>query len=428
MPAQKLTQEFVDQAKALPGMERTHYFDDEPPGFCLTVTKNGAKSFALQYRPRGKRASKRMTLQAGLKLKDARKQARVLSGVIANGGDPLADRRAERAAEEAKRTGRVVGSLKAITDDYFEREGKKLRTAGYRRHELERLVLPRLGKKQIGDISRADIIDLLDDIEDQNGPVMADRVLAYLRRVFNWYAARSDTFRSPIVRGMARTKPRQRRRKRVLSDIELRAIWQAAEMMRLQGIPEKKTPIAVGVFASLVQFLLLTACRRDEAANAVRSELVDGKFIIPPERYKTDQHLVVPLSASARDVLAKMPKIGKQWIFTTSGTHPFSGFSKAKAEFDKRVIEILRKDDPDAKLERWTIHDLRRTARTLMSRAKVDNDIAERCVGHARGDMQETYDMYSYLDERREAFEALAGLIARIVEPHDNLVDFPKAS
>ena len=93
---------------------------------------------------------------------------------------------------------------------------------------LRRLVLPKLGARQIGDITRSDITRLLDRVADENGAPMADHTLAYLRRVMSWHASRSDDFRSPIVRGMARTRPGQRRRQRVLSDNELRAAWRSA--------------------------------------------------------------------------------------------------------------------------------------------------------------------------------------------------------
>src|SRR5262249_58574581 len=94
---------------------------------------------------------------------------------------------------------------------------------------VERLVFPTLGARPIDDIGRSDIVRLLDKIEDASGPVMADRTLAYLRKVLNWHATRSDTFRSPIVRGMARTKPAERARDRILTDAEIRAIWRATE-------------------------------------------------------------------------------------------------------------------------------------------------------------------------------------------------------
>ena len=199
---------------------------------------------------------------------------------------------------------------------------------------FERHVLPKLGVAQIGDITRTDIVRLLDRIADKSGAPMADHVLAYLRRVMTWHASRSDDFRSPIVRGMARTRPSQRRRQRVLSDDEIRAVWRAAEA----------SPSAFGY---LVQFLLLTATRRTEAAAMRRSEVVGNDWIIPQERYKTGLELVIPLSPAAQAVLAAVPKIGKSgFVFTTDGKRPIGGFSKFKRAFDVKVLAELRKENP----------------------------------------------------------------------------------
>jgi len=239
---------------------------------------------------------------------------------------------------------------------------------------------------------------------------MADHVLAYLRRVMTWHASRSDDFRSPIVRGMARTKPSQLQRQRVLSDIELGAVWRAAEASR-------------SAFGSLVLFLLLTATRRNEAALMRRGEVVGDEWTIPQGRYKTGRELVIPLSPAAQTVLAAVPTVGKSgFVFTTDGKHPISGFSKFKRAFDVRVIAELRKHDPEAELPRWTLHDLRRTARSLMSRAGVSSDHAERCLGHVMGGVRGVYDRHAYLVEKRHAFAALAALVERIINPMENVV------
>jgi integrase len=225
-----------------------------------------------------------------------------------------------------------------------------------------------------------------------------------------WHASRSDDFRSPIVRGMARTRPSQRRRQRVLSDTEISAVWRAAEA----------SPSAFGY---LVQFLLLTATRRTEASGMRRSEIVGNDWIIPQERYKTGLELVIPLSSAAKAVLAAVPKIGKGGlVFTTDGKRPIGGFSKFKRAFDAKVLAELRKQIPEAELPRWTLHDLRRTARSLMSRARVPSDYAERCLGHVLPGVRGTYDRHGYLAEKRRAFAALMSLIARIVSQADNVV------
>jgi integrase len=396
----KLTPAFTAKAGAVPGTERTTYWDAAMPGFGLMVTATGHRSYVVQYRAAGR--SRRMHLKGGLTLTAARKEAKAILGTVAKGGDPLAARRKTERAE--------TDTLKAIVEEYLAREGHRLRTIRTRRASLQRHVLPKLGDRQIGDITRTDIVRLLDHISDKSGAPMADHVLAYLRRVMTWHTSRSDDFRSPIVRGMARTRPGQRRRQRVLSDDELRAVWWAAEASR-------------SAFGYLVQFLLLTATRRTEAAGIRRSELASDEWIIPQERYKTGLELAIPLSSAAQAVLASVPRIGPSgFVFTTDGKRPIGGFSKFKRKFDAKVLAELRAESPNAELPRWTLHDLRRTARSLMSRAGVPSDHAERCLGHVLPGIRGTYDRHEYLNEKRRAFEALAALIDRIVNPADNVV------
>jgi integrase len=174
-----------------------------------------------------------------------------------------------------------------------------------------------------------------------------------------------------------------------------------------------------------VQFILVTATRLREASDIRREELNGaGEWIIPAARYKGKRDHLIPLSQAAQAVLAKLPVIGRRgWFFTTNGEVPISGFSKAKRKFDERVLEELRKRDPEAQpLPRWTTHDLRRTARSLMSRAGVEPDHAERALGHVIGGIRGTYDRHQWKDEKRRAFDMLAQQIARILDPQDNIV------
>jgi integrase len=149
-----------------------------------------------------------------------------------------------------------------------------------------------------------------------------------------------------------------------------------------------------------------------------RGEVSGDEWTIPQERYKTGLELVLPLTVAAKDVLAAVPKIGKSgFVFTTDGKHALAGFSKFKRAFDAKVLAELRRHNPQATLPNWTLHDLRRTARSLMSRAGVPSDHAERCLGHVLPGVRGTYDRHEYLPEKRRAFEALAALVERIVNP-----------
>jgi|SRR5215211_4905559 len=385
----KLTPAFVQKAQAEPGAERTVYWDSELPGFGLVVTSTGHRSFAVQYRV-GRR-SRRMTIDGVLSLPAARKRAKGLLGEVAHDRDPLLERC--RAAAEQENT------MRSIAEQYLAREGKKLRSVDQRRSQLERLVYPVLGARQIDDVRRSEIVRLLDRIEDQQGPVMADRTLATIRKIMNWHASRSDDFRSPIVRGMARTSGKARARDRILSDDELRAIWKTAEA-------------GTGPFPALVQFLLLTGARRSEAAAMTRTELAGADWTLPAARNKVKVDLFRPLSPAASAVIERLPKIGTgEFVFTTNGRTPIGGFSHFRKTF-KKACGVTG----------WTLHDLRRTARSLMSRAGVPSDHAERCLGHVIGGVRGTYDRHEYHAEKKQAYEALAAQIERIVAPQQNVV------
>ena len=383
----RLTAARVRNAQAGAGADRTIFWDTQTRGFGLQVTAAGHRSFVIQYRANGR--SRRMAIDGVLGLEAARKRAKILLGEVAHDRDPLSERRAARA--------RVEDTFQAIAESFFAREGKKLRTGEDRRQAMARLVYPVMGAVPIADIRRSDIVRLLDRIEDENGPVMADLTLAYIRRVMNWHASRSDEFRSPIVRGMARTSAKERARSRILNDNELRAVWKAAEA-------------TVGPWGPFIKFLLLTGARRCEASNVTWDELEGGVWLLPAARNKNKQDLARPLSGAARKLVKGLPKIGRH-VFTFNGRKPLGGFVLPKARLDAA-----------SGVKGWTLHDLRRTARSLLSRAGIAPDVAEMCLGHVLTGVRGTYDRHEYHDEKKHAFEALAAQIAHIVDPQDNVV------
>jgi integrase len=371
--------------RALPAAEkgkRRLLWDALVPGLAVRVTDKGQRSFVLITRYPGSRNPVPRALGAvgAISLEDARTRAREWHKLISAGTDP-----AQAQADAEKNT------LRAICTEYLGRDGAKLRSVEWRRSALERLVFPALGSRPIAEVRRSDLVRLLDKIEDDQGPSMAYHTLAVIRKIFNWYAARSDDFRSPIVRGMARTK--RQPRDRVLSDDELRAVWRATG-------DEFAGPL---VFRCYLRFLLLTACRKSEKAKMEWSEITNGDWTLPAARNKTAQDFVRPLSGAAQAVFDALPNRGT-WVFTRSGTAPLGGFSLLKADFDRACA-----------VTGWTLHDLRRTARSLMSKAGVPSDHAERCLGHVIGGVRGTYDRHEYHEEKRLAFEALASLIERIV-------------
>lgn len=352
-------------------------------GLYVVVHPSGKKSFAVRYRHAG--LPRKLTLQSGVSLAAARKLAAEAMHELAQGRDPSVAKKEAKAKSAAA----AIDTVQHIAEDYIKREHPKLRTAVLREQTLRRLVFPTFGKRPIESIKRSEIVRLLDRIEDENGPRSADLALCYMRRIFHWHAKRNDNYVSPIIRGMGRYDIKANARSRVLNDDEIRTLWKAAD--------------ANGYFGALVKFLLLTAARRSEAAGLQWNEIQDGVWTLPAIRNKTDVELVRPLSKAALAIVEAQPRIG-DFVFSARG---------GPASFGRTLKDFYGKSGVTG----WVMHDLRRTARTLLSRAGVTPDIAERCLGHAIPGVRSVYDRHSFAPEMTHAFEALAAQIDHIINP-----------
>ena len=367
-----LTDRFCAGAKPRDGELQTDYFDTQVSGLALRVTQNGHRSWTLHYTIGGKRKRLTFGTYPAISLSGARTRADEAKATIVEGRDP------SLAATE---------TLRDICELYLARDGAKLRTAKWRKGVLDHHVYPTLGSRPIAEIRRSEIVRLLDRIEEGSGAPMATLTLAIIRRVMNWHATRSDDFLSPIVRGMARTDPSEQAGDRILSDEELCKVWKAE----------------AGLSGDYARFLLLTAARRTEAAQMTWAEVAGSDWTLPAQRNKTGVDLVRPLSRAAQAILFALPKVG-EFVWSVKGTTPIGGFTELKHRLDKA-----------SGVRDYTLHDLRRTARSLMSRAGVPTDHAERCLGHVIGGVRGVYDRHEYHAEKQQAFEALAALIDRIV-------------
>jgi integrase len=398
MPRFKLTDRFCQHAKAVAGEAQTDYFDEDTPGLALRVTKAAARSWSYHFTLASRRVRMTFGTYPALSLAAARTKASEARAALEVGKDP----RTALAKPE---------TLRAVCEEWATREAAGLRTGERRKSTLERLVYPALGDRPIADIRRSEIVRLLDGIEDTNGPVAADAVLAFIRRVCNWHASRSDDFRSPIVRGMARTKPQSRARKRILTDDEIRDVWTA---LAAANVP--------ACYPRFIKTLLLTATRRNEAADMHKNELeADAIWTIPGERYKTKLDHVVPLTAAAQQLIGPRASLTGFVFSTCNGASPYRNLAEAKRELDK-TIAARRQAEGREPMAQWQLHDLRRTGRSLMSCAGVPTDHAERVLGHVIGGVRGTYDRYEYLTEKAAALRALAALVARILNPADSVV------
>jgi integrase len=391
-------------------------FDSACPGFGVRVKASGVKTFFIRYS------------------RDGRRQAHSIGRFSEKPGEKwsVEDARAEaqRLLIELKRDPNFRPAPKATGDTFSDVMGsyiKNYATGRFRSvEETERIfkkyVEPDWGNIRVKSLTRSDVSTLLDKIAEKNGPAMAFRTLEAVRSLFVWHETRSSDFVSPVSRGLAKTMTRPNKRNRVLSDDEIRAVWSACPEIKSKRKVNKDTGIetryipAGTIYGALIKLLLLTAARRDEIAAGKWDEInfEAGIWTVPPQRVKKTKRDTdppphkIPLTDKAREILRALHELHLgDYVITTTGDAPFSGFSKAKRAFDKTCPG----------LPRWTLHDLRRTARTLLSRAGVPNDDAERCLAHVLTGVRGVYDRHDYTPAVRTALTVLALTVEAILNP-----------
>jgi integrase len=392
-----LTDFAVTKAKPRPvGYEIS---DGGQRGLRLAVRPTGQKSWIVRYRHPATGKSRKLTLQPGLGLAQARKFAADAMFAVAQGIDPIDGRRAEKQAAAA-----AEGTLHAVAKQYLAIAAPKLRSRDQYEGVLKRHILPRLGERQVAELKRSEITAVLDKVESESGPSAADMALAILGATLAWHEKRSDGFRSPIIKGMRRVKASDRARDRVLADDEIKRVWQAAGDER------------IGLYGQVIKFMILTGARRSEAGGLRRSEIEtvrdNGSDIVvwrlPASRSKSKREITRPVSAAALAIVDAMPMIGQDsdFVFTLDGNRPMS----MNRHGQKKLIDEI------AGVNGWRLHDLRRVHRSLLSRCRVPFEVAERLLGHSQPLIVKTYDQHSHLPAMLEAVEKVAAEIERIVE------------
>jgi hypothetical protein len=402
-----------DPAKAPPS-GRMEIEDAHCPGLLLRVTPRGVKTFSVIYRVPGEGgvnasgrllAGRQHRITLGptppLSLASAREKAREHLRAASEGRDP-------RPALREQHIVRHTNTFDVVLTRFLEREIKP-KVSAWRNVErvLKHHVEPHWASTPVKDIRRADVHERLDQLVEAGKLGIAREVRKHLSRFFNWAVDREIITNSP-VHALRRSdlEPNQEAG-RELTDAELRAIWHAANDV---GYP----------FGSLFQLLMLTGQRRGEWAEAKRAELNSEKrwLEVPRARFKGRRDHIVPLADRAWAIVAGLPEwedADAYLLSSRAGRRPVSGFSKAKEEINEIALKLLRKEEPDAQLAGYRIHDLRVTCETRLARLGFNQEVRDAVLGHAKPGLQKTYNKYEYLDEKRAALHAYAEHIASVV-------------
>lgn len=407
MATGKVTKRTID---ALQASSRDQFlWDEDLSGFGLKVTPAGNKVYLLQYRLGGRgAATRRMTLgRHGNPWTPARarEEAERLLVLVKQGKDPVAEK------EEQRRIATDL-AFDSYALRFLSEYGKKAwRDATYTGVEsnLRRFVTPALKKKPMPLIRRSDIVAMFDGLPS-NKPALPRNVFALVRKLFAWAVERGDIERSP-VEGF-KGPPSVASRDRVLSDDELRLVWLGAEKL---GPP----------FGSMIRVLLATGQRREEVAAMDWRELdqTNAQWEIPALRAKNKKVHLVPLNDLAVTILNDVAG-GRAWpkkglIFTTTGTTPVSGYSRAKSRLDRTIVELSGADGIAA----WRLHDLRRTLATGLQRLGVRFEVTEAVLNHisgSKGGVAGVYQRHDWKQEKRDALAAWSAHVERVVAGTDD--------
>lgn len=377
-----------------PAKGQAEFPDAVVPGLRIRVGSSGAKTFILRKRAGGR--VRNFTIdryhERRFTLADARKRARELLSDIEAGAEPSARGR--------RRRGETPGTVKALFADY-EMAKAGLRTIGETKRIFNKYVIPEIGGRLADSITRADVTRLVDGI---GAPTMARAVAAQLSAFYSWALPRLDRLEANPCRD-AWKPPKAPARDRTLSDEELRALWKAAA--------EEAAPFGPGV-----RLLLLTLQRREEvfSADCEEFDLESATWAIPATRAKNGLAHIVPLSAAAAAELKPLigdRRVGKVFPARGNGDRGASGFSKAWARIREAVENELARP-----LERFTMHDLRRTGATGMQRLGVRLEVTEAVLNHVSGSRSGivgVYQRHHFTDEKRHALDAWAAELERIV-------------
>lgn len=409
--AKALTTKAIEAAK--PDDSRREIPDPALSGLYLVIQPSGVKSWALRYRYAGK--PKKLTLGRWpvMGLADARAAATDAIEAVEHGNDPSAAKKRTKAARmEAQLSER--DKIKSLVEQFGKRHLSTLKSGETVKRELNRHVVAVWGERDIHDIAKRDVIDLLDGIADSGRVVTANRVRAYLNKFLSWCVERDIIDQSPAmgVKPVAKEKSRDR----VLTDDEIRWFWQACTR---EGQP----------WGHLGKMLLLTGQRLGEVVNMTDREVSGDLWHLSADRTKNGRAHDVPLSEAARDVLGAVERVKGDagYVFTTTGESALQGYHKGRNHIAKRMAEIASDERAEpVEIPHWTFHDLRRTAATGMARLGIPVRVTEAVLNHVSGTaggIVSVYQRHDYADEKRAALDGWARFVGDLVDgPAENVV------
>jgi integrase len=424
----KLTDAFLRTFRPAPGAKDRLAFDTVCRGLGVRATAGGNRVFIVQWTDAatGRKQREPLGVWGSITVEQARAAARARLGRVAQGINPMAERAQAKAEDQERRALAAAAreearfSLADLIAQWAKLHlaGKRERYATEAQRALRVAFAPHLARPASA-LTHAAVTTVLDKLAGDGKAPIAGRTMAYGRACFGWAVKRRRLLANPFA-GLPVIQGANPSRDRVLTDAETRTIWRGAGAL---GHP----------FGPMVRLLLLTAQRREEVAALRWSELsVDlSIWTLPAARAKNRRAHVVHLAEPARKILAGIQHIaGQDLVFSTTGTTPPRGFSKAKLRLDAAIANEPGADDAKPTAG-WRLHDFRRTAVTWLAGAGFPPHVADRLLNHVGGSITGVAAVYQrgeFLAERKAALDAWAVHVVEGRPPAGNVLPLLRAS
>jgi integrase len=392
----KLTAKNV-HALPLPSGKADHIaWDTEVPGLGLRLREGGSRTLIFQYKVGNRQRRMNLGAISAVNFEEARETAKTLYHRVKLGEDPAAAVAAAKTAE----------TLEATIKLYLARQKGRLKPRSLVEVERHLLVYLRpLHSSPLVKLERRTIAARLAEIEQASGNRTRNLVRSTLGALFTWAIQEGMVELNPVT-GTSRAP--ETSRDRVLSAVEIRAIWNA--------LPDDQ-------FGAIIKLLALTGARANEIAALRWDEIHDSMIVLPAERTKNGRSHIIPLSAPARAIISAQPRRTngdgrlRELVFG-SGQGAFAGWGKCRERLNKRIAATTGKPLPH-----WTPHDLRRTAATMMGECGVQPHVIEAALNHVSGHragVAGIYNRATYEREKAIAFDLWAERLMAIVEDRES--------
>jgi integrase len=389
----KLTDKAVAALTLRRGQRERVESDDHTTGLYLRLRASAGgitKRWLFRY-SRGGRAYKFTFDYPANSLAAVRRQIGELQAKLRLGFDPAEDRRRGKAD--------ALETMGAVLPAYLEQKRAVVRPRSFTQLErhLTKYYAP-LHQHPLSAVTLAMVTARNAAIAKGSGTTTAKNAWRSLHAFMSWAVRQGLIDRNPAV-GVEH--PPDRKRARVLSAAEIKAVWDA-------------TADNADDYSAIVRLLLLSGCRASEIAGLRWSEMFSDRIVLPPERVKNHRQHSVPLTATMRVILERcVPRPDKDMVFGRSDTGPFSGWSKSKSRLDARIKAAGGKMAP------WVIHDLRRTFATGLGELGTPPSTIEAAINHASGfrhGVGGIYNRASLESQVRRALEVWDAHVREIVE------------